>query len=54
MLPIDAVQKLAELRDSGDPEAAHGEADRILLAVVPSEVRIAYNEVRESVGFWYA
>lgn len=41
--------------DGGEPEGAHGEADRILRAVVPPEVSAAYGRlVERAAGWWYA
>lgn len=38
-----------------DPESAHVDADGVLLAFVPDEVRDAYERVRARCGgFWYA
>lgn len=54
MTPEQAVAELDSITH-GDPEGAHGEGDDILLAVVPDEVREAYNRLRARVGgFWYA
>lgn len=53
-----AVARLGEIAAtlSHDVEVAHREADDVLLAYVPQEVREAYELVRESTGrgFWYA
>lgn len=38
--------------DPSDPEAAHGEADAILLAYVPTELRDAYNRLVAATAFW--
>ena len=42
----------------GDPEAAHGAADRALLSLLRGtdlgDVADAYEECRDAVGFWYA
>lgn len=35
-----------------DPEHAHGEADRILLAAAPPEVREAYQRVTARCSWW--
>lgn len=35
-----------------DPEGAHGEADEVLLAVVPAEVREAYERLAARCGWW--
>jgi hypothetical protein len=50
----EAVRALQAI-DPGDQEAAHDEADKILLAAVPPSVRAAYQDlVERSGGFWYA
>lgn len=36
-----------------DPEAAHREADRVILLVVPHDVRAAYERVQARVGGWW-
>ncbi len=39
----------------GDPEAAHGEADRIMGQCLPDAVAAARRRAEERVGgFWYA
>ena len=40
--------------NSGDPEAAHGEADAILLAAVPPEVAEAYRRLVDRCDWWAA
>lgn len=49
-------QAVAELDalTHGDPEAAHAEAHRIILSLVPKVVREAFARADERVGFWYA
>lgn len=54
MTPQEAVERLKLLALSGDPEIAHGDADDILLEVVPKEVKETYEYLRKHVGFWYA
>ena len=50
----EAVKRLDAI-DGGDTETAHADADDILLAVVPPEVREAWNRANERAqGFWYA
>ena len=50
----EAIAKLAEI-DDGDPEAAHMDADAILLAAAPREVGDAYRALVERCGdWWYA
>jgi len=39
---------------SDDPEAAHGDADDILLQCVPPEVRDAWLRLNEGTVFWYS
>ena len=39
---------------NGDPEVAHGDADAILLSVVPTTVADAFERARARVGFWYS
>lgn len=40
--------------DGCEPARAHGEADGVLLAYVPDEVKHAYKRVEDRVGeFWY-
>jgi|LGOV01.1.fsa_nt_gb hypothetical protein len=46
----EAVSDLKELQKSLDPEAAHSDADKILLRFVPQEVR----EEWEKIDKWYA
>lgn len=50
---LDAVERLDALTD-GDVEAAHIDADEVLLEFVPDEVKAAYLAARERVGFWFA
>lgn len=38
----------------GDPERAHSEADKILLKMVPPEVRAAYERLTERCSWWAA
>lgn len=51
MSKTEAVQQLNAL-DSGDGEEMHAEADKILLAYVPEQVRLAYERVQARAGFW--
>lgn len=37
---------------AGDPEGAHGAADKILLAYVPKPVKAAYERVVERADWW--
>ena len=58
MTSKEAIEKLNQLTRY-DPEAAHGEAEEILLAVLSSTeegkaVARAFVECRNRVGFWYA
>lgn len=50
MSPEEAVARLDAL--NGEPEADHGEADDVLLAVVPSDVAAAYRRVVERSAWW--
>lgn len=52
MTPAEAVARLEGIDPRGDPEGAHGEADKILLAALPSEVRDAYRSVMERAPWW--
>lgn len=47
----DAVTMLDALGDD-DPEASHAEADRILLAVAPQQVREAYERLVARCRWW--
>lgn len=59
---LTSAQALAQLQQLAadpditiDPECAHVEADRILLATVPQPVRDAYEALRQTTGrFYYA
>ncbi len=48
-----AVARLDAL-SGDDPEHAHGVADDVLLACVPTEVREAYERVVARCGWWAA
>lgn len=49
-----AVKNLNEI-DAGDPERAHKEADQIILDLLPTEVKEAYDGVVDrSWGWWFA
>jgi hypothetical protein len=50
----EAVATLDALERGDDREAAHDEADTILMGMVPEAVAAAYGRARERVGFWYA
>lgn len=51
----EALQKLYELSQSSDTEEAHIEADGILLEMVATEIKSAYEDlVKSQGGFWYA
>lgn len=47
---LDAIQPGTK---NVDPEIAHWEADKILLAVVTPEIREAYERVIERAGAWW-
>ncbi len=50
----DAVAALNRIK-GGDPEGAHADADRILLASVHPDIRAAWERVETRArGFWYA
>ncbi|HVJ71631.1 MAG TPA: hypothetical protein VM531_09025 [Sphingomicrobium sp.] len=49
--PKEAVKRLDALT-GGDPEAAHGAADEILLETVPEEVKKAYDRLVARCGWW--
>lgn len=52
MTPEEAIQKLDAI--PGDcPEEGHYRADEILLALVPPDVRDAYNRVADRAGAWW-
>lgn len=54
LTPAEAVQKLDAIK-AGDPERNHGDADDIVLSVVPDEVREAYCRAYErDYGWWWA
>jgi hypothetical protein len=48
-----AVERLNAI-EGGDPEGAHGEADQVLLALVPAEVREAYRALVARCEWWAA
>lgn len=58
MTKEEAIKRLSEFREWDDPEAAHVEADDILLEYLDSnghkEVADAWKAVHSLVGFWYA
>jgi hypothetical protein len=55
-----AIERLEVIQDlyRGDPEAAHGQAEDVLLQLLKSlgaaEVAYKFEEVRNDIGFWYA
>jgi hypothetical protein len=49
---IDAAVAKLDAIDAGDPEMAHGEADEILLSVVPGEVLHAYVRLTRRCSWW--
>lgn len=51
MTPEEAVAAL-DAMSVADPEAAHGEADEILLKLVPDEVREAYQRLVARAPWW--
>lgn len=48
---LDEIELLDAI-DAGDPERAHGEADLVLLAVVPLAVQRAYERVIDRSPWW--
>ena len=52
----DEAVALLDLLNGGDPEAEHGEADRILLSLVSERVREAVQRAqdRSRSGWWWA
>ena len=57
MTKEEVIEELTALTDD-DPEAAHDEADRLLLHTLRlagmADVVEAYMDARDRVGFWYA
>ena len=52
---LDAIYPGEDVAYYADNEAAHGDADDVLLQAVPADVRQAWERVRDRVGgFWYA
>lgn len=51
MTDVEAIAALDALINY-DPEAAHGQADKILLSVVSEEVAAAYARVVERSNWW--
>ena len=52
MNPATAVAKLDAIDGGRDPEGAHGEADKILLRMVPPEVAAAYRRLVDRARWW--
>ena len=53
LTPAQAVTLLDAIPgDNADPEAAHGEADDILLRVVPPDVAAAYRRLVKRSRWW--
>lgn len=50
----EAIAALAAIteRDAHDPETAHANADDVLLAFVPADVRAAYVRVVDACRWW--
>jgi hypothetical protein len=57
MTQEDAIKQLREL-DEDDEEAAHSEADEVLIRFLMAsgfkDVADVYMEMRDKIGFWYA
>lgn len=51
MIPESAVRALDEIAGD-DPQAAHAEAEGVLLAVAPAEVQEAYIRVMGRCQWW--
>lgn len=51
MTPERAVEAL-DAMSGGDPEADHSDADKILLAVAPAEVKAAYARLADRARWW--
>jgi hypothetical protein len=51
MSPETAVATLDGMAGQ-DPEADHGDADQVLLAVVPPEVAAAYERLVDRAAWW--
>jgi hypothetical protein len=51
---VAAVERLARIERmlASDPEAAHSDADAVLLACVPVAVRDAYQRVVDACSWW--
>lgn len=48
----DALIAQIDGLDISDPEAAHGEADRLILDALPEEVRQAYVRLANRCSWW--
>ena len=51
---VELVVKEFDALDVKDPEKAHSQADDLLLALVPADVREAYQRVVERARWWGA
>jgi len=47
-----AIAALDAIDPSGDPEAAHGEAEAVLLAVLGPEGKAAYDRLVDRASWW--
>lgn len=47
----DAIAALDKI-SAADPEGAHSEADKLLLSLVPPDVRAAYERVTARAAWW--
>lgn len=52
LTPAEAAALLDAIDADGDPEAAHGEADAVLLATVDWEVREAHDRLLGRARWW--
>ena len=46
----EALKRLEELQDYTDFETGHGEADDIIISLLPDEIKKVYSKI----GKWYA
>lgn len=59
LLTKDLAVQLLDALDDGDPEAAHGDAEEIVMAFLRASddgeaVANAFERAQKRVGFWYA
>lgn len=55
---LDEILKAFDDLPFGDPEAAHAEADRLLIEALGhlgrDDIALAWEQACERIGFWYA